>query len=168
MTKTLIPEAPPRLVLRDLAREVVDSSESVEFDALATELLERLSPDDYRDALAQALPMYVRMVAHGMHKSGPVAQPPSGNESWKVVAIREDWQRRLAEIYSTAEGNKRLGDFTYRDLLYQSDLLQRQAKHSLARAKGWEGLAKAVRTSGVTCVRDLDPKTLQAKLEPVA
>jgi len=143
MTKTLIPEAPPRFVLRDLAREVVDSSESVEFDDLSTALLDRLSPDDYRDALAQALPMFVRAVAHGLHKAGPVQQPPSGSASWKVAAIREDWQRRLGEIYSTAEGNKRLGDFTYRDLLYQSDLLQKQAKHNLARAKGWDGLAKA-------------------------
>jgi len=163
--------------LRQLVRDTIRTSESVEWDVLAEAVLAGMSPKCHRAALAAMLPSYVRAVAASERTPGPV-HPPMHHptlaavglqpESWKVTAIRNNWQARKEEIYATAHENKRLGDFTYEDLIFQSDLNQGQAKKKLAKAKGWRALADLMRAEGVQTVRELPAEMLMTTLGGVA
>jgi len=159
------------LNLRHLVQEVVQSAQSVEYADIAAEVLGRLDRKDLRAALAQALPTYVRSVGVAQRLPGAVTPPsvaPMMPGSWKVQAIREGWQRRLSEIYATTEGNKRLGDFTYEDLLHQAEICSTQAKQKLAKAKGWRALADLLAEHEVEHVRDLPAELLMTTLGAVA
>lgn len=155
------------LNLREVTRYAIEHAASLEYDDIAKDVLTAISPDDYLAALQQVLPRFVADVARGMRASGPAETPDDPPASWKVAAIKARFERRLAEIYPTQSGNKRLADFTYADLMYQAGLLRDQARKNLARAKGWEALAKALTAAEVRHVRDLDDQTLEAKLEGV-
>lgn len=155
--------------LRSVVREVVAEAESLEYGDLAQSVLATIDPAMYAAALAQALPIYVRVTSVQGRTTGPMpTPPPAGSDSWKVQSIREDWQYRLSEIYTTAEGNKRLGDLTYADLMYMAKVRRESAEQLMAKAKGWETLARAVRKQGVQTVRNLTPEALNASLGAVA
>jgi hypothetical protein len=177
--------------LRHLINEVSATADDLDYDALSASVLAAISADDRVDALRQALPTFVRKTLNSNRTHGPVTPPrveeplPVENpvrlesvspRSWKHQAVRQaptefrdGWQRRLGEIYSTANGNKRLGDFTYDDLLYQETLNGRQAKQKLAKAKGWRKLADLVAPgTGVEKVRDLPAEVLLHTLGAVA
>lgn len=155
--------------LRDLAREVSATSKSVEYEDIANQVLARLEPEEYAEALAQALPLYVRAMAVRGRTLGPMPAPPAPtSESWKVREIREDWQHRLLEIYATPDGNKRLGDLTYSDLLHLAEARRQSAEQLVGKAKGWENLARVVRKQRVSKVRELTPEILNANLGAVA
>lgn len=159
------------LNLRHLVQEVTASATSVEWADIAADVLNRIDNDDLRAALAQALPAYIRYTAVSARAPGRVTPPstvPGLPGSWKVQGIREGWQRRKEEIYATAEGHKRLGDFTYADLLYQSGICSRQAKQKLSKAKGWRDLADLMEAEGVATVRDLPAEMLMTTLGAVA
>lgn len=159
------------LNLRQSARDVVERATNVDLPSLADALLAELTPDQYRDALAQALPTFMRDVVGSLRQTGSVHPPkttPGLPASWKVQAIRDGWQRRLSEIYATSEGNKRLGDFTHDDLIHQADLLAEQAKQKFAKAKGWRALADVLDEHGAAHVRDLPAEVLMVTLGAVA
>ena len=154
--------------LRRLVHEVAAEATSVEYADIAADVMARLDPSLLVAALEQALPLYVRAVSVSDRGRGSIIQPPAAGPSAKVAAIRDDWQRRLAEIYPTPKGNKRLADLTYSDLMYQAQILQASAEATLAKAKGWEKLARAVRKERAATVRDLSPEILSANLKDVA
>lgn len=157
--------------LRSIVHEAIASAESVEYADIANSVLARLDPADYREALAAALPTFCRSVVVSQRTDGPVRPPKAAQKlpgSWKVQAIREGWQRRLSEVYATDEGNKRLGDFTHDDLIYQASICERQAKSKLSKAKGWKGLAALMDDHGVERVRDLPAEVLMTTLGAVA
>ena len=166
------------LNLRHLVREVMASAPSVEYADIAATVIARLDPTDLRAALAQALPTYVRSIGVAQRHPGAVTPPSlhptltdaSGKPrlSFKVAVIADGWQRRLSEIYATAEGNKRLGDFTYADLQYQSEICSHQAKQKLSKAKGWRKLADLMEAEDVETVRDLPAEMLMKTLGSVA
>ena len=163
--------------LRQLVRDTIRTSKSVEYADIAHTVLAAMSSEDYRAASAAMLPSYVRAVAASERTPGPV-HPPMHQptlasvglqpESWKVTSIRNNWQARKEEIYATAHENKRLGDFTYEDLIFQSNLNQGQAKKKLAKAKGWRNLADLMRAEGVETVRELPAEMLMTTLGAVA
>jgi hypothetical protein len=157
--------------LRHLVQEELRTAPSVEYADLVASVLEKVGPREVRAALSQALPAFVRSVTVAQRSPGAVTPPspaPTMPGSWKVQAIREGWQRRLSEVYATEEGNKRLGDFTFEDLTYQSDLCQSQAKAKLSKAKGWRNLADLLAAEEVEHVRDLPAEVLMKTLGAVA
>jgi hypothetical protein len=154
--------------LRIVVREAIANSTSAEYKDIAAEVLDAIDPTLIREALRQALPHYVRDIAVRERGSGPAIIPVATGTSAKVQAIREDWQRRLTEIYPTPTGNKRLGDLTYADLMHQAKVCQEAAEATMAKAKGWENLARAVRKGGAKTVRDLAPEVLGKTLRDVA
>lgn len=159
------------LNLRAIAKDAIERAESVDYHDLANVVLAALSPEQMRDALAQALPTFVRDVAGSLRHTGPVRPPsvaPRLPGTWKQNAIRDNWQRQLSDIYATPEGNKRLGDFTRDDLLHQSNLLQTQAKQKMSKAKGWRALADLLAEHEAEHVRDLPAELLMTTLGAVA
>jgi hypothetical protein len=157
--------------LRHLAQEVMRTSKSADYADIAAEVLAQIPPRELRAALAQSLPTFVRTVSVSQRQPGAVRPPspaPKMPGSWKVQAIREGWQRRLSEIYSTESGNKRLGDFTRDDLLHQSAICEQQAKQKHSKAKGWRNLADLMDAERVEVVRDLPAEILMTTLGAVA
>lgn len=150
--------------LRQIIRDTLASAEDVSVDAIAQAVMAQASTDPL-PALAEALPALVREVIVASRQPGRVHPPASAGVkqlpgSWKVAAIRDGWQKRLAEVYATESGNRRVGDMTYDDLLFLADLNERQAKQKLSKAKGWRDLADLLHEQGVERVRDLDAQTL--------
>ena len=166
------------LNLRHLVQEVMASAPSVEYTDITNAVLARIDARDLKAALAQALPTYVRSVAVAQRHPGAVTPPSlhptltdaSGKPrlSFKVAVIADGWQRRLSEIYATAEGNKRLGDFTVADLRYQFEICSHQAKQKLSKAKGWGKLADLMESQDAETIRDLPAEMLMKTLGSVA
>lgn len=156
--------------VRDVCREVVSTSVDVNYDAMAEEVLRRIPKSQYVTALAVALRPFLRQVVSEMRTPGPVAAPGPADSvvSWNVTSIREGWQKRLLEVYATAEGNKRLRDMTHDDLVYMAEELRRQAAQKHAKASGWQLLADSVEANGVERVGDLPAEILMQSLGAVA
>lgn len=161
---------PAEFNLRDLCREVVRTSVDVTYEALAGEVLRRIPANRRGEALAIALRPFLRQVVSEMRTPGPVAAPPppASVVSHNVTSIRDGWQRRLLEVYSTAEGNKRLRDMTHGDLVFMAEELRKQAALKHAKAKGWMVLADALQEHGVERVGDLPAEALMQSLGAVA
>jgi hypothetical protein len=179
-----------------LVQDLLRTADSVEYDDLAAAVMERLTPEQYEDALREILPGFCRTITRGARQSGPVRPPApipfptrlSGaaskgatrteaevrqraslqQSSWKVTAIRDGWQKRLNEVYSTTGGNKRLGDFTYADLMHQTEINERQAEQKMQKARGWRALAQTLQEAEVEHVRDLPAEILMHTLGAVA
>lgn len=159
------------LRVRDVVLAVRRDTGLIESAALASAVLDQLTPEQYREALAQSLPAFCRAVTVGIRQPGPVNPPaaPGGLfASPKVDAIREHWQRRLDEDYEGADGRKLLRDFTYDDLQHLSDLLETQARQKLARARGFRALQRSLTEHGVETVGDLPADVLAPALGAVA
>ena len=95
---------------------------------VAAAVMLALPTDDYEAALRAALPALVREVIVSSRPSAQAAieratdsAPTRPGRSWKREGKRELFRRELLAIYSTPTGNKRLGDFTYAELLNLAD-----------------------------------------------
>jgi hypothetical protein len=159
------------VTIRALVRQVIARSKNLDDASLAAAVLEKLKPADYRAALEQTLPAYVRQMIVAQREPGRVRPPRQATlatAGWKVPAINDGWQRRLDEVYGGAGERKRLGDFTYDDLIHLAATTEAIAKRGLSRAKGWRDLADTLREANVATVRDLPAETLMHTLGAVA
>jgi hypothetical protein len=73
----------------------------------------------------------------------------------KGSEIRDAWQRVLEAPYATEHGRKKLGDFTYEDCLFQSNLLAKQLDDLGERRRGWNGLGALLLDHDARTIRDL-------------
>jgi hypothetical protein len=156
--------------LRDLVLSTRRDRGLIEAPELASGVLDQLEPEDYRAALEQALPAFCRAVTASIRVPGPISPPAAPNAmfSAKVAATRDWWQRRLDEDYEGADGRKLLRDFTYDDLQHLADMLDRQAREKMARARGFRSLQMALTQHGVETVGDLPAEVLMPSLGAVA
>ncbi|OKI16542.1 hypothetical protein [Streptomyces sp. CB03911] len=182
--------------LRSLVREVLGGTTMTDPTQIAREVDRRISEDDCRDALRQALRGYVREEITRMRRHHDVEEPvaqatlvsnvtpmasggaggPSAPvrtvkpvRSAKVAGIREWWSSKLLEPYHVGEKvYRRLGDCSFEDLLFAAAERREHAARNAARAEWFEQLAETVRAAGVSRVRDLSTDVLQARLGDVA
>lgn len=136
---------------------------------IADAVLAQIKPEDYREALRQALRPVVR-IAIGNRRELGVPQPrSSGSPSQKVAAIREGWRKVLESLEHTEKGEwRRLGDFTSRDLLAAADFRVKLASENSAKADQYRALADLVKRSKVTYLRDVPEAQLAPALESAA
>lgn len=121
------------MTLRQMIRDEVDATVApVDPDVIAEAIIGKV--DD--DHILEALSCMVRevMVSSRTRSAGP----PPGTKSWKRSAIRKaEVERRTAldDRYATSEGYKRLGDFTYDDLLLLAERHRRLAEANRVQAE---------------------------------
>lgn len=168
--------------LRDLVAEVVASSTLTGPDAIASEVAGRISEDDTRTALEQALREFVRVHLTRARPSGepldslipprqeeaPGPAPVKPVRSSKVSGIRSAWQAWLNAQYRVDDRWMRLGDCSAEDLVFISGDLEAQASRSLSKARGFRSLVDAMEASGVERVRDLPETVLAESLREAA
>lgn len=174
-------EAPPDgtdFNLRTLVREVSRTSTLANPGALADEVMRRIPEGESREALRQALRVFVRQVISEERPKGspghpgginPVPSRASSSRSSKVGAIRDGWQRHLRARYHVGASEwARLGDCTRDNLFFIADDLDRKADQNKAKARGIRSLAAALTDHDVAKVSDLPAQLLMASLGEAA
>lgn len=161
------------LDLRTVAREAIASASDLDWSKIAESIVEDLDADATRDALRQALPVYLRQISSVGRTPEPVPTTPTtpapSSRSWKVTAIRTEWKRRLETIYAVEGGaRKRLGDFTADDAMFQAALNEANARKAQHRAEHWTKLAAELTAAGAATVRELEESSAAAIVEEVA
>lgn len=155
--------------LRAIVRETLNDSTLTDPRQLATIILERLEDHQLRDALAQILPEYVRIVI-GVDRSHAPGYPlavdgttntAAPNRSWKVEAL-QDYGRLLRQrIHIPNTGWKFLADCGPEDLFGAAAERRDIATQTLVVADRYERLGKAVEHAGVPAVRNLPQDVIQ-------
>lgn len=159
--------------LWSLVRLTLRSSDTADLDALAKEVFDAIPAALYEDMLRQAIRGIVADVARLERMSNPIATAsamPKGKQpkSWKVTAIRENWQEALHNRVHVAGQWKFLADCTEADLLAAARERQDMAERNAAAARSYEALAALVAAHKVDSVGDLPTDVLAAALGSVA
>lgn len=160
--------------LRQLAREVVETSTSNDLDAMIDELLNRVPEADLRDALRETLRTVIRDAIHARRNTtvpiaGRAAPKNQSGGSWWVEGIRKAHQEKLRDLFHVGSGNwKRLAEMTYQDLIFAAEERRDNAKRSLAHADKLDTYAATVRRFGVDTFGDLPESELTGLLEQPA
>lgn len=141
--------------LRHIVRDVLGASLLTEPADLANEVIARLNPDDYADALAQAMPVFVRQVLSEDRQPTCIRSSTTFNGSVKVAAIRDNWKRALRDRIKTDEGMKFLGDCTIANLEAAAALRDEMAARNAAKAAQYRVLIAELVDAGVNRVKDL-------------
>lgn len=157
-----------RLDLRELVREVM-ADKFIGPEAVAAEVLRRVPEEDYRDALAQTLHLFARVVIgqeRAKHRRQPPPKPRKGHG--KAGQIREAWrlvlEQRLNENLHVDGAWKRQRDCTFDDLMAVAAERYDQAKRNTAMAAVYEGRAHLVQQYGVATFGDLPTDVLLQEL----
>lgn len=164
--------------LRALVRDVCDEqSGELSNDKIAHEVLDRISPDDYVDALRQSLRFAVMEITHGWRLRTTIRAtdadestvvPIGPRPSRKVQAIRaagDVWRKSLEERYAIGNGvTAPLGDLTRDQLLLNIKVREEQARSSAAKALQLRGLHDLCERHDVARVRDLPEQVLASIL----
>lgn len=164
--------------LRQLVRDVADTSDAVDPDTLAKEVLV-LIPADHRDeALRQAMGTVVQhVISRSRHISFPGDQtlhdthprPAAGGYSnAKVTGIREAWHRVLESRIAVAPKQwKRIADCGIHDLKAAAAIRMEHARRNTANAETLLRIARLVGEHGVGTVGQLPDSVLTAALAGV-
>lgn len=151
--------------LRALVRQMLRTSEQPNPDWLVEAVLARVTEADREEALRQALPSIIREAAARERMANPItpsaAMPTKARGSWKVQAIREEWQRALRNRIHVGPGDyKFLGDCTYDDLLFAASERMAIADKNAAIARSYNALAALLTEHDAKTVRDLPAEVL--------
>lgn len=149
---------PSHTNLSGLIRQVLADTDLSDPREVAAEVSRRLrGAAALRDALMEALPVYVRtqftrdrLLPRDLDTAPVIV-------SSKVAAVRSDWQRRLETPVVVDGVWKRLGECTSADLLAVASALRVQAAQSVAKAEYYETLAAKVPAGGVVSDLAADP-----------
>ncbi|MGZ6838288.1 MAG: hypothetical protein ACXVGE_20690 [Blastococcus sp.] len=146
------------MTLASLIRRVHEESGSADPREIADKVAASLNPDDLADALAEALPEYVRVTIRTV-RNRTMGSAPQG--SAKVAAVRSWFERLLAQsIDVSGDGGqwKTLADCTRDDLLTAARHRRAIAAKNVHTAETYERLA-ALLKKGAT-VAQLDPASV--------
>lgn len=154
----------PDFNLRATVRDVLANTDEADPGVIARMVAARIAPEDRDAALSQAMRLFVRQVigearaAHRPTSSTPhapvAAVRPSGSR--KVAAIRDGWQRRLADRIHIGDSRwKLLRDCDFADLMAAADERQRLSDKNRAMAHEYRSMAHAVREAEVEKFGDL-------------
>lgn len=146
--------------LRSIIRDVIEDHEGPVHTAdVAAKTVNLIPEGDRKEALIEALGHMVRDVIVQQRPSTPA---PSGvtpsPKSWKRNAIRRAEEFRREELnarWSTKDGYKALGEFTYEDLTDLAQRCQDLGERNLARADHFRRIGEAVKAAGASRVADL-------------
>lgn len=162
--------------LREFIAEVCDTFPTADPAIIAIEVLNRIPRVHYRAALEQALPSLVNQVISRQRHNIPAATFTAGASaatgvrvaeraapSWKVIGIRETWQRLLRDRINVGPEPsewKFLSDCTVPDLHYAADVRDEHARRNAARAAQYRQLAALLVEHGVDTVGNLPENLL--------
>lgn len=147
--------------LRAVIREIVAGCDSPDPHVMAKLVLDSLTADECREALALTLPEYLRtFVGFASRRArADVSAAPS-----KADRSREWWQKVIASPAFTGTEWKYFGDFTRTDVRGAAEERFRAAAATRAEGKHLLGLAKVMDRLHVDVVRDIPPDTLKSAL----
>jgi hypothetical protein len=154
-------------VLRHIVRDVLRNSTLADPGDIATEVLRRIPARQTRDALEQALRLYVRQVISEQRTaSQPTPLPTRKNgKSWKVTGVRDGWQKRLRDrVHIGASQWKFLADCSYEDLLAAAAERRQLAERNQAWARTYDAWARMLVEHDVQRFGDLPAEALMAAL----
>ena len=141
--------------LRHIVTEVLKTSLLTEPRDLATEVLARIDPEDVAEALAQAMPVFVRQVLSEQRQPTCIRPSTTSTGSVRIAAIRDDWKKALRDRIKTDDGMKFLGDCTIADLEAAARLRDEMAERNRAKAAQYRVLIHELEDAGVNRVKDL-------------
>lgn len=143
--------------LRHLVRDVLAESSEADPGAIAALVLARITKPNTRDALDQALRLFVRQVISETRiKSAPNPAPSPINRSVKVAAIRDHWQRRLRDrVHVGATSWKFLADCNYEDLCAAAAERSQLAERNASWARQYREWAALLTDHDAATMRDL-------------
>lgn len=166
---------PSDFVLRQVVREVLDTSLLSDPRELAVEVFTRIGATQRAEALQQALTVVVRQVIseqrHVTHIADPtrVQRPTTSSGPTRAGMVREWWQRSLRDRIHVGQSNwKPLGDCTYDDIVFAAEERREQASRNNAKARQYQFLAGLLTDHDVKRVRDLPVETLARTLGTAA
>jgi hypothetical protein len=149
--------------LNHLLREVWDELGGADYHILAHEVLSRLDPAHYEQALGQALSAYTcRFAASKRMRTPRQAGQQNAGRSSKVKSIRAACPQLRTIWYATPDGQKPLGQCTLSDVFYIVGGLERQARQNLDKARWLRGLAEAMTVHPVRLVEDLPGEVISS------
>lgn len=142
--------------LTQTVRQIMDTTSLSDPREIAAKLLADISPDEYRAALEEALPPFVRTalsrdrLAQTGSKSGP-------SRSGKLAAIRDHWERRLATPLLVNGAYKRFGECDASDLHMAAEALRADAARMTSKADYYDEIAAALPAGATVSALDADP-----------
>jgi hypothetical protein len=143
---------------------VLNSSTIADPGVIADEVLRRVPSRMVKQALQQALRLYVRQVISEVRITRPPA-PSSPARSAKVSAIRDGWQRRLRDRIHCGNGNwKFLAECTYEDLLAAAGERRELAERNMAWARQYDEWARLLTEHDVATFGDLPAEAQMSAL----
>lgn len=146
------------LDLRGLVRAVLDSGQT-DPGVIADAVLASLPEEALREALSMTLRAFVRQMMGAQRNSGAVARATAPSPSWKGQGIRDNWQRRLSDVYHVSTGYKALAACTYDDLIFAATERQELAERNASAARRCRAYATAILDAGVETFGDLPVET---------
>lgn len=156
--------------LRSLVTQVLKSSVLADPEDIAAEVMRRIQPGSERDALAQALPTFVRTTISSQRSSlGSTPTPPIPGQGvafhQRGVSVREGWQRALRDReMDPHDGWIFLGDATVENLERMAARRDQQAAANHTKARRLRALAAALVEHDVERVKDLPADALMPLL----
>lgn len=141
--------------LRLTIRAVLAETDEPDPGVISGLVFAAISRKDQAVALEQSLRHFVRQVITEQRAHTPAPPTPAKARSWKVQAIRANWERMLAQRVYSAGGWKLLRDCTRDDLLFAAAERRENAARSIAVAERYDALADLLASHGVAAVGDL-------------
>lgn len=148
--------------LRVLVHEVLETSTMPDPGDVAEEVFRRVPPEEHGEALRQTLRLFVRQVIGELRVGNPSTRPAANSgRSAKVRAIRDAWQRRLADRVHVGDSEwKFLRDCTRDDLLAAAAERRKLAERNAAWARTYDGWARLLTEHGVATFGELPAEVL--------
>ena len=139
--------------LPTLLARVLESTDATDPHSIAIRMLAGMDADAMAEALAETLPVWVRVEMSRSRLLAPQilreGDSTGRTGSASVARVRADWQTRLRTPLRVGDAYKRLGDCDALDLRTVAEQLRRSARRTQAKATWYEDLADAVAALGV-------------------
>jgi len=151
--------------MHSLAAAVVRESGSSDPDAMVDDLVSRIDPADYRDAIRYLGRDLIRRVIHGQRAS--LNGPRRATGSRKVDAAREAWKRLLdTPEYLPSTGWIFLRDASREQVLEMAGVRRQKSQELSVAAKRYSAIASEMQKAKVLRAGDLDDSVLERLLAP--
>jgi len=151
----------PEFSLRVRVREVIESSSQADPKQVTAEVLATITKAELAQALAQALPDFVRIIVGEQRQRVLPSSGPA--KSWKTEAAKnyaDKLLRQRIDISGTGVDWKFLGDCDDSDLLSLAAIRRGQAAELEATAVWYERIAGLLAESGAETVAELPAAAL--------
>lgn len=155
--------------VRAAVETILDDGET-DLDKMCQLLVDQIADAELREVLLVTVRPFVREAIGRRRMGNPILHPGKAvptvpvipaprrpeQPSAKVAAIRNQWERALADlVYVGSNTYKALGDCGYLDLTFAANARQAMATATLAMAEQYRRLASALVSHGVHSVREL-------------